>query len=98
VPINFLIPFKGTPFESVHNLTPLRCLKIIAFFRYALADKEINICGGREHNLGELHPMVFYAGASAIMTGNYLTCEGRTLDKDLNLISMLGLKTRRKAS
>jgi biotin synthase len=96
VPLNFLIPIKGTPFESMHNLTPLKCLKIIAFFRYALPDKEILICGGRDQNLGELHPMVFYAGASGIMTGNYLTREGRTLEKDLDMIRMLGFKTRKK--
>lgn len=97
VPINFLIPLKGTPFESMHNLTPLRCLKIIALFRYMLPEKEIMICGGRDLNLGELHPMIFYAGASAIMTGNYLTCEGRTLDKDLDMIRTLGLRLRNKA-
>lgn len=97
VPINFLIPIKGTPFESMHNLTPVKCLKIIALFRYMLPDKEIIICGGREQNLGELHPMIFYAGASGIMTGNYLTREGRTLDKDLAMIRSLGFKTRRKS-
>jgi biotin synthase len=97
VPLNFLIPIKGTPFESMHNLTPLRCLRIIAFFRYALPDKEILICGGREQNLGELHPLVFYAGASGIMTGNYLTREGRTLERDLDMLRMLGLRTRTKA-
>jgi len=97
VPINFLIPIKGTPFESMHNLTPMKCLRIIALFRYVLPDKEIIICGGRDYNLGELHPMVFYAGASGIMTGNYLTREGRTLDKDLDMINRLGFKTRKKA-
>jgi biotin synthase len=96
IPINFLIPIKGTPFETMHNLTPLKCLKIIALFRYVLPDREIIICGGREQNLGELHPMIFYAGASGIMTGNYLTREGRTLDKDLDMIHSLGFKTRKK--
>jgi len=96
IPVNFLIPIKGTPFESIHNLTPMRCLKIIALFRYVLPNKEIIICGGREQNLGELHPMIFYAGASAIMTGNYLTREGRTLEKDLEMINSLGFKTREK--
>lgn len=97
IPINFLIPIKGTPFESMHNLTPMKCLKIIALFRYVLPDKEIIICGGRDYNLGELHAMVFYAGASGIMTGNYLTREGRTLEKDLDMISILGFSARRKA-
>lgn len=96
VPINFLIPIKGTPFESMHNLTPMRCLKIIALFRYVLPDKEIIICGGREKNLGVLHPIVFYAGASGLMTGNYLTREGRTLDKDLDMIHGLGFRPRKK--
>ena len=96
IPINFLTPINGTFFESFHNLTPLRCLKIIAFFRYFLPDKEIVICGGREQNLGELHPMVFPAGASGIMTGNYLTTKGRTLNKDLEMIDSLGFTVRQK--
>lgn len=96
VPINFLIPVKGTPFEAFNNLTPLKCLKIIAFYRYFLPDKEIIICGGREYNLKDLHPMIFYAGASGIMTGNYLTTEGRTLEKDLEMIGALCFKVRGK--
>lgn len=96
VPINFLIPIKGTPFESMHSLTSLRCLKIIAFFRYFLPAKEIIICGGRGHNLGELHPMIFNAGASGIMTGNYLTTEGRSLEDDLEMMDTLGFVVRNK--
>ena len=96
VPINFLVPVKGTPFGRLKNLTPLRCLRIIAFFRYFLPTKEIIICGGREVNLGDLHPMIFYAGASGIMTGNYLTTEGRTLQKDLFMIDQLGFSIRGK--
>jgi biotin synthase len=96
VPINFLIPIKGTPFEYMHNLTPFRCLKIIAFFRYFLPTKEIIICGGRGHNIRELHPMIFYAGASGIMTGNYLTTEGRLLDDDLEMMDSLGFVVREK--
>jgi len=96
IPINFLISIKGTPLESIHNLTPMKCLKIIALFRYVHPNKEIIICGGREQNLGDLQPMIFYAGASAIMTGNYLTREGRTLDRDLEMIRTLGFNTREK--
>ena len=94
VPINFLTPIKGTALENMMALTPLRCLKIIALFRYVLPHKEIIICGGREANLKELHPLVFYAGASGIMTGNYLTTRGRTLDQDLQMLEDLGLHPR----
>jgi len=71
-------------------------MKIIAFFRYFLPNKEIIICGGRGHNLGELHPMIFYAGASGIMTGNYLTTEGRSLKDDLEMMDILGFVVRNK--
>jgi biotin synthase len=91
VPLNFLVPIPGTPMEKGAHLTPLRCLKIIATFRFVLPDKEILICGGREANLKELHPLVFQAGASGIMTGNYLTATGRTLESDLAMLKHLGL-------
>jgi biotin synthase len=96
IPVNFLVPVRGTSCEDMHDLTPLKCLKIIAFLRYFLPDREIIICGGREHNLGELHPLVFYAGASGIMTGNYLTTSGRSLEKDLAMLHQMGFEVREK--
>lgn len=92
VPINFLVPIKGTPLENQRGLTPRRCLKIISLFRYVLPDKDIIVCGGRETNLGELHPLIFLAGANGVMTGDYLTTPGRSLENDLELISQLGLR------
>ncbi|MEW6076693.1 MAG: biotin synthase BioB [Thermodesulfobacteriota bacterium] len=94
VPVNFLVPVPGTAVARSNTLTPLRCLKIIAFLRHLLPDKEIIICGGRESNLKELHPFVFYAGASGIMTGDYLTTSGRSLADDLALLRILGLEPR----
>lgn len=94
VPINFFVPIEGTALASRHSLTPLRCLKIIALLRLLLPDKELIVCGGREHNLRELHPFIFQAGASGIMTGNYLTTSGRTLPQDLELLADLGLTVR----
>lgn len=97
VPVNFLVPIKGTALEGTNKLTPLRCLKILAFLRHVLPDKEILVCGGREQNLGELHSLVFYAGASGIMTGDYLTTRGRSLADDLALLKVLGMTPREKA-
>jgi biotin synthase len=37
--------------EGLFKLTPLKCLKIIALFRYVLPEKDIFICGGRQLNL-----------------------------------------------
>ena len=92
VPVNFLVPIPGTPLENSPGITPLRCLKIISMLRYILCQKEIIICGGRMENLRELHPLIFMAGASGVMTGNYLTTRGRTLEEDVRLIKDLGLE------
>ena len=94
VPVNFLVPIKGTPLEGKTSLTPLRYLKIISIMRYVLPDKDIIICGGRAANLKMLQPLVFQAGANGIMTGNYLTTEGNQLQEDLEMINQLGFEPR----
>lgn len=91
VPLNFLVPIPGTPLSGTPNLTPLRCLKIISLFRYVLPEKDILVCGGRPANLKSLQSLIFQAGASGMMTGNYLTTTGRTLDDDLDMIAQLGM-------
>ncbi|WP_045215103.1 biotin synthase BioB [Desulfonatronovibrio magnus] len=92
VPVNFLVPIPGTPLENSPRITPLRCLKIICMLRYILPEKDIIVCGGRVENLGELHPFIYPAGASSVMTGNYLTRQGRNSGEDMRLIREMGLE------
>ncbi len=92
VPLNFLTPVPGTRMEKFSDLTPLRCLKIIALFRFVIPDKDIFVCGGRQLNLKRLEPYMFHAGASGMMTGNYLTTKGADLNEDLEMISQLHFK------
>ena len=96
VPINFLVPIEGTPMAHYPKVSPMRCLKIISLFRYVLPDTNILVCGGREDSLGDRHSLIFQAGANGMMTGNYLTTDGRTLQKDLEMLNALGLKVREK--
>ncbi len=98
VPLNFLIPVRGTPLARHGGISPLRCLKVIAIFRYVLPEKDIYVCGGREFNLQSLHPLIFHAGASGIMTGNYLTTRGRSLNDDLDMLRQLSFHPREKAA
>lgn len=91
VPINFLDPVEGTPLAGSTNLLPLECLHTIALFRLILPQAHITICGGREKNLRDLQSWVFTAGASGIMTGNYLTKQGRQPSDDRQMIADLGL-------
>lgn len=92
VPINFLIPIKGTPMESADHLHPFEALKIISLYRFILPDKAVRVCGGRRQILGEFNSMVFMAGADALLTGNYLTTTGTPYEEDLRLIEHYGLE------
>lgn len=94
IPINFLTPIPGTPLEGQDDLTPMECLKIIAVFRLMMPEKDIYICGGREHNLRELQSWIFMAGANGLMVGNYLTTAGRSMDLDLQMLKDQGLEAR----
>jgi biotin synthase len=91
VPINILNPIKGTPFENNPPLPPMEILQTIACFRFILPRQEIMIAGGRTVNLRDLQSLVFMAGASALMVGNYLTTLNQPVEKDLQMLKDLGL-------
>jgi biotin synthase len=91
VPINILNPIPGTPFENNPPVPPMEILQTIACFRFILPRQEIMIAGGRTVNLRDLQSMVFTAGASAMMVGNYLTTLNQPVEKDLQMLKDLGL-------
>lgn len=90
-PINILNPVKGTPFEKNPPLPVMEILKTIACFRFVLPRQEIMIAGGRTVNLRDAQSMIFMAGASALMVGNYLTTLNQPVEKDLQMLKDLGL-------
>ncbi|WP_081683879.1 biotin synthase BioB [Granulicoccus phenolivorans] len=89
IPINFLMPFDGTPLQGHWELTPLRCLRILALVRLACPDKEVRIAGGRELHLRSLQPVALQV-ANSIFLGDYLTSEGRGAQEDLEMIRDAG--------
>ena len=91
VPINILNPIPGTPYGDNEPLAPLEALKTIACFRLILPRQEIMVAGGRVVNLRDLQCMMFMAGASALMVGNYLTTLNQSVEKDLQMLKDLGL-------
>ncbi|MFH0911924.1 MAG: biotin synthase BioB [Planctomycetota bacterium] len=92
VPLNFLHPVPGTPLAGTKPLPPREILRIIALFRLALPAQEIRVCGGRGVALRDLQALIFQAGASGMMVGNYLTTPGRAVEEDLRMLSDLGLE------
>ena len=93
VPLNFLNPIEGTPMGNQTPMQPQEILQAIATFRYMLPKAEIRIAGGR-HFLGDMQSMIFMAGASGVMIGNYLTTQGRQVDDDLKMLDDLKLSIR----
>ncbi len=93
VPLNFLNPQPGTPFGDRTPLQPMEILKCIAVYRYMLPRAEIRIAGGRQF-LGDMQSMIFMAGASGVMIGDYLTTKGRQVEDDLKMLDDLKLKAR----
>lgn len=91
VPLNILNPIAGTPFARSEPLPPLEILKSIACFRFILPRQEIMVAGGRTVNLRDLQSLIFVAGASALMVGNYLTTLNQPVEKDLQMLKDLGL-------
>jgi biotin synthase len=91
VPINILNPIPGTPFEKNPPLPPMEILQTIACFRFILPRQEIMIAGGRTLNLRDMQSMIFMAGASALMVGNYLTTLNQPIERDLQMLNDLGL-------
>lgn len=89
VPVNFLIPFEGTPLGDRWQLTPQRCLRILALFRFVFPDVEVRIAGGREIHLRSLQPLALHL-ANSIFLGDYLTSEGQAGAADLQLIADAG--------
>lgn len=85
IPINFLMPFDGTPYENTWELSPLRCLRILTMARFVCPDKEIRIAAGREMHLRSLQSVALQV-ANSIFLGDYLTSEGQDAKADLEMI------------
>ena len=90
IPLNFLIPIKGTPLGNRKTLTPKEALIIIAIFRFANPTSEIRLAGGRERILGDYLGMANFM-VNAHMVGGYLTRAGRDPKEDLKMVEGIGL-------
>ncbi|WDG32655.1 biotin synthase BioB [Streptomyces sp. CA-278952] len=91
VPVNFLIPFEGTPLAKEWNLTPQRCLRILAMVRFVCPDVEVRLAGGREVHLRSMQPLALHL-VNSIFLGDYLTSEGQAGQTDLDMIADAGFE------
>lgn len=91
MPVNFLIPFEGTPLAKEWNLTPQRALRILAMVRFVCPDVEVRLAGGREVHLRTMQPLALHL-VNSIFLGDYLTSEGQAGQADLDMIADAGFE------
>lgn len=95
IPINALMPVKGTPLENLERISEQDILRTIAFFRYINPEADIRLAAGRAliENDGE---KAFKCGASATITGNMLTTAAcATIQKDHKMLKDIGRNTEK---
>lgn len=92
VPVNFLNPIPGTPFEKNRALSDEERLRIVAVYRFINPEASIRLAGGRGL-IADKGRACFESGANAVISGDMLTTAGYTIDSDMALIRELGYKT-----
>ncbi len=92
IPINILIPVKGTPLENLPPLNADDVLRAVAFFRYINPEADIRLAGGRKLLLNN-GCAAFSGGASAAITGDMLTTSASTIAEDKKMLREMGRDT-----
>lgn len=95
IPINALMPIKGTPLEGLPQLSEEDIIRTVAFFRYINPTAHIRLAAGRAlmSNDGKL---AFESGASATITGNMLTTvASATIRSDREMLVGMGRKVKK---
>jgi biotin synthase len=95
IPLNFHVPVEGTKIAHLGEMPPMEIIKTIMTFRFLNPKAEIKIAAGRVH-LRDLQSMIFFAGATGMMIGEYLTVAGRAVKDDLQMLKDLDIPFEQK--
>lgn len=91
IPINFLLPIKGTPFENVDTsiLTPNYCLKVLCLARLLVPQADIRCAAGREiYFMGDEKRLL--SVVNSIFASGYLTEDGQGIKDTIKAITDAG--------
>jgi biotin synthase len=93
VPINALVPVKGTPLGERPPVDPLELVRMIATARIAMPASQVRLSAGRASLSREAQVMCFLAGANSIFFGEKLLTTGNPdVDSDHRLLRDAGLR------
>ncbi|MBP9999960.1 MAG: biotin synthase BioB [Clostridiales bacterium] len=93
IPVNFLNPIPGIPFENNKPLNNEEARRCVAIFRFLIPDGSIRLAGGRGL-LGDKGEGCFTSGSNAAISGDMLTTAGITIETDMKLLEKLGYEAR----
>lgn len=92
VPVNFYHHNEALELEP-NSLTIEEAFSLIELTRKSIPNAQrIMVAGGRELMFGERQSEIFEHGANSIVIGNYLTTNGRAMNKDLDMLKSLHLE------
>ena len=88
VPLNALVPVKGTPLENQPPVNPLEMVRMVATTRNVLPKTRVRLSAGRKNFSNETQLLCLLAGANSIFYGDsLLTTENNQMDDDRKLLS-----------
>jgi biotin synthase len=93
LPINDLMPVKGTPLGDSTPVDGLEFVRAIAVARIVCPKSMVRLSAGREHMSREQQALCFLAGANSIFIGSkLLTTANPGEDEDTALLAELGMR------
>ena len=95
VPINALVPVKGTPLQDLEPPSGLEMVRAIAVARIVMPKTVVRLSAGRVNMSATDQAMCFLAGANSVFTGDtLLTTPNNEASEDDKLMAELGLVGR----
>jgi len=94
VPINCLMPVRGTPLQMAPPVDSVELVRLIATARIAFPQARVRLSAGRDRMSRELQILCFLAGADSVFFGEKLLTAGNPdEDADAALFRSMGLPT-----
>lgn len=95
VPVNALVPVKGTPLENQPLVPIWDMVRMIATARIVMPKTVVRLSAGRTQMSEEGQALCFLAGANSIFAGDkLLTTPNPDFNADMKMFDLLGLKPR----
>jgi biotin synthase len=92
VPINCLMPVRGTPLQMAPPVDSIELVRLIATTRIAFPQARVRLSAGRDRMSRELQVLCFLAGADSVFFGEKLLTAGNPdEDADAALFRSMGL-------